>query len=90
MTEAQFTQPVFQFLDHAIREYGDYLYMGLVFASIPLIGWILSRGFRQKRPQLHSFISILVVRPPPPPIPPLMIPPERVPFASEDENSFSA
>ena len=92
MTEAQFTQPVFHFLDHAIQEYGDYLYMGLVFAAIPLIGWILSRGLRRERSQLHSFISILVVRPSPrpPTIPSFTIRGEREPFPGDDEDSFSA
>lgn len=92
MTEAQYIQPVFHFLDNAIQEYGDYLYMGLVFAAIPLIGWILSRGLRRKPPQLHSFVSILVVRPPqpPPPIPPPVIRGEREPFPGDDGDSFSA
>jgi hypothetical protein len=91
MTEAQFIQPVFQFLDNAIQEYGDYLYMGLVFSAIALIGWILSGGLRRKRPQLHSFISIFVVRPSaqPSPISPPMIRGEREPFSGDDEDSFS-
>ena len=48
MTGAEFMQPVFHFLDNAIWDYGDYLYMGLVYASLPLIGWILSGGLRRK------------------------------------------
>lgn len=92
MTEAQFMQSVFHFLDAAIQEYGDYLYMGLVFAAIPLIGWILSRGLRRNPPQLHSYISVLVVRPPqqPPPIPPRIMRGEPEPFPGDDEDSFSA
>ena len=48
MTGAEFMQPVFHFLDNAIREHGDYLYMALVYASLPLIGWILSGGLRRR------------------------------------------
>jgi len=44
MNGAELLQPVFQFLDRIIREDGDILYMLLVYASIPLIAWILNGG----------------------------------------------
>jgi hypothetical protein len=37
MTGAELLQPVFHFLDTMIREYGEVLYLLLVYASIPLI-----------------------------------------------------
>ena len=77
MTGAEFMQPVFHFLDHAIRDYGDYLFMGLVFASLPLMGWILSGGLRRKlsRPVSAAPMTIIVIRPPsqpPPLLPPIL------------------
>ena len=50
MTGAELLQPVFHFLDRMIREYGDVLYILLVYASIPLIAWILSGGLRLSSP----------------------------------------
>lgn len=40
--------PVFRFLDDLIRDYGHLLYMGLVYAAIPLCLWILFGGSRRK------------------------------------------
>ena len=44
----QLLEPVFHFLDRMIYEQGDILYMLFVYASIPLIAWILSGGLRRK------------------------------------------
>ncbi len=49
MSVPQFDQHFYQFPSRLIREYGDYLYMLRVYASVPLIGWILSDGLRRKR-----------------------------------------
>jgi hypothetical protein len=86
--------PVFHFLDRLIHDYGDILYMGLVYTSIPLIAWILSGGLRRKpsRPVSATPLSIIVIRPPsyPPPLPPTIIGSERDPGANEDGDSFAA
>ena len=66
-------KPVFDWLDGLIRDHGDYLYMLLVYISIPLIAWILSGGLRRRCPRQTSItaIPIIVIRPPsPPPLPP--------------------
>jgi hypothetical protein len=94
MNGAEFMQPVFHALDNAIRDYGDYLYMGLAYVSIPLIGWILGGGLRRKlsRREPGAGVAIIVIRPPvcPPPLPPPTIGSARDSFAEDDEDSFSA
>ena len=42
--------PVFKFLDHCIHEYGDFLFIVLVYASVTFLAWFLSRP-RTHRPQ---------------------------------------
>ena len=66
--------PVFKWLDHLIAEHGHHLYMALVYASIPLIGWILSGGLRRKESR-QRHIAVIVMRPPvhPPPLPPVAL-----------------
>ena len=44
-------EPVFRFLENAIHEYGDDLYLGLVYVSLPVLVWILSGGLRRRFPQ---------------------------------------
>jgi hypothetical protein len=58
-----------------IREYGDVLYILLVYASIPLIAWILSGGLRRKQSRQLNHPSIIVIWLPvrPPPLPPPII-----------------
>lgn len=53
--------PVFQWLDEMIREHGDTLYMLLVYASIPLIGWILFGRSRRKSARENQTPSVIVV-----------------------------
>ena len=76
---AEMLQPVFEFLDTQIAQHGHILYMGLVYASIPLIAWLLSGGLRRRpaRRDSASGISIVVIRPParPPSLPPPLIQP---------------
>lgn len=94
MTGAEFMQPVFHFLENAIREHGDYLYMALVYASLPVIGWILSGGLRRKSsgPVSVAPLTIIVIRPPlqPPPSPPPIIGSECDSNTDDDGNSFVA
>ena len=67
-------KPVFDWLDGLIRDQGDYLYMLLVYVSIPLVVWILSGGLRRRLPRRTNItaIPIIVIRTPapPPPLPP--------------------
>jgi hypothetical protein len=68
--------PVFHFLDGMIRDYGDYLYVLLVYVSIPLSAWILSGGLRRRQTRPHPAVTIpvIVIRPTvqPPPLPPII------------------
>jgi hypothetical protein len=41
-------QPVFDFLDGIIRDYGDILFMLLTYAAIPFLIWVLCGGLRRK------------------------------------------
>lgn len=70
----QMLDPVFRFLDGLIRDYGDYLYLALVYASIPLIAWILRGGLRRRDPGRAAHASIIIIHthvgpPQPPPLP---------------------
>ena len=83
--------PVFRFLDGLIHDYGDYLYMALVYVSIPLIAWILSGGLRRKQ-STQEHTSIIVIHSPvrPPPLPPPIIGRESDPPPEDDGHSFAA
>lgn len=86
-------EPVFHWLDRLIHEDGDYLYMMLVYVSLPLIAWILSGGLRrrQARQQHIAIIPVIVIRHTvePPPLPP-ETPPDDRPQADDDAQSFAA
>jgi hypothetical protein len=95
MNAVQFDQPFYHFLDRMIREYGDYLYMLLVYASIPLIGWILSGGLRRRRrlPEPgNPPVIIVVLRQPaePPPLAPPIIGRESAPEHAKRDKRFAA
>jgi hypothetical protein len=66
--------PVFRFLDAVIYNYGDLLYLLLVYVSIPLIVWILRGGLGRRMGWHRSGTTthIIVVRDKvqPPPLPP--------------------
>ena len=75
LNPAAVLNPVFNFLDALISEYGVYPYLVFVWLSLAVIAWILSGGLRRKRSQGNSatVISgvIFTMRPPiqsPPPI----------------------
>ena len=86
-------EPVFHWLDGLIHEDGDYLYMALVYVSLPLIAWILSGGLRRRQAgqQQIATIPIIVIRQTvePPPLPPEIRPDDRPP-ADDDAQSFAA
>jgi len=85
-------EPVFHFLDMLIHDYGDILYMLLVYALIPLLAWILSGGLRrrQARSQPVVTIPIIVIRQSvePPPFPPSIQPDDRPP--TDDDSQWFA
>ena len=86
-------KPVFDWLDGLIRDHGDYLYMLLVYVSIPLIAWILSGGLRRRWPRQTSItaIPIIVIRSA---LPPPQLPPDFggnfQPHSDDDSQSFDA
>ena len=90
MNGPELLEPVFHFVDGLIRDYGDILYMGLVYATIPLIAWILSGGLRRKK-SWQNHTSIILIRTPtrPPPLPPPIIRRESDSFSDDDGDSFA-
>jgi hypothetical protein len=75
-------QPVFDFLDGVIRDYGDIFFMLFVYAAIPFLVWVLCGGLRRKflaGKHLPAALPVIVVHipvgmpaPPPEPLPPLV------------------
>jgi hypothetical protein len=65
-------KPVFDWLDGLIRDQGDYLYLALVYVSIPLLVWVLTGGLRLHLPRQTHTTAIILIRStaPPPPLPP--------------------
>jgi len=62
--------PVFQFLDGIIAEYGDYLFLAFVWLSLLVLAWIFSGGLRRKfpnQPQVRAGIGIVIQPPGPQP-----------------------
>jgi len=84
-------KPVFDWLDGLIHDQGDYLYMLLVYVSIPLVAWILSGGLRRRLPRQTNITAIILIRPttPPPPLPP-DIGGDYQPPSDDDVQSFDA
>jgi hypothetical protein len=75
LNPATVLNPVFNFLDALISNYGVYLYLVFVWVSLRAIAWVLSGGLRRKRSQGNSTMIIsgiiFTTRPPnqsPPPI----------------------
>jgi hypothetical protein len=48
---AELLDPIFNFLDALIQNYGVYLYLVFVWLSLAVIGWVLSGGLRRKSPR---------------------------------------
>jgi len=57
----QMLDPVFRFLEHLISEYGHLIYIGLVYAAIPLCAWILFGGSRRKSSRGQSPAPRIIV-----------------------------
>jgi hypothetical protein len=54
LNPATVLNPVFNFLDALISNYGVYLYLVFVWLSLGAIAWVLSGGLRRKRSQGNS------------------------------------
>lgn len=83
----QMLDPVFRFLEHLISEYGHLIYIGLVYAAIPLCAWILFGGSRRKSSRGQSSAPrIIVIHQPA-----VCTPPEELfdPFPSPREPDWS-
>jgi hypothetical protein len=71
---ANLLNPVFNFLDALISNYGDYLYLAFVWLSLGAIAWVLGGGLRRKRSQENSvtvtpaiiFTTRPIIQSPPP------------------------
>ena len=50
LNPAELVDPVFNFLDTLIQNYGVYLYLVFVWPALLVIAWIFSGGLRRKRP----------------------------------------
>ena len=62
--------PVFQFLDWIIAEWGVYLFLAFVWLSLILIAWIFGGGLRRKIPdQPHARDGLGIIIQPHRPLP---------------------
>ena len=74
LNPATLLNPVFNFLDALISDYGVYCYLVFVWLSLAVIAWVLGGGLRRRQPPGNSgtvyFGIIFTTRPPkqsPPP-----------------------
>jgi hypothetical protein len=82
LNATELLQPVFDFLDGLIRDYGDILFMLFAYAAIPFLIWVLCGGLRRKflagkpatsvSPVVVIYLPPGIARPPPEPLPPLI------------------
>ena len=91
----QLLDPVFDFLNTVIEDYGLYLFMGFVYVVIPFLVWVLSGGLRRRLfkgkpvPNIPPVIIFRVPgRPPQPPqaFNPFPLPHERPDCHCDDEH----
>jgi hypothetical protein len=58
LNPAAVLNPVFNFLDAVISDYGVYLYLVFVWLSLGAIAWVLGGGLRRRRSQGNSITVI--------------------------------
>jgi len=71
LNAGELLEPVFDFLNAAIADYGVYLYLLLVWLSVMAIAWIFSGGLRRRFPNQsrgRGGIGIIIQPHSPPPI----------------------
>ena len=56
LNPAMVLNPIFNFLDAMISDYGVYLYLVFVWLSLGAIAWVLGGGLRRKRSQINSAV----------------------------------
>jgi len=90
LNPATVLNPVFNFLDALIQDYGVYLYLVFVWLALLTIGWILSGGLRRKQSHGNSVTVIpgiiVSMRPPIQSPPPIII--TNVDPVQNDENEI--
>ncbi|MGA9450132.1 MAG: hypothetical protein WBW41_02180 [Verrucomicrobiia bacterium] len=90
LNPATVLNPVFNFLDALLQDYGVYFYLVFVWLAVAVIAWVLSGGLRRKRSQGNSatIISgiIITTRPPMHQPPPFII--ADVDPARNDDNEI--
>jgi len=75
LNPADVLNPVFNFLDSIIQNYGVYLFLAFVWLSVLVLVWVFSSGLHRKFPnQPHVCAGIgIVIQPHTPPSPPALI-----------------
>ena len=58
LNPATLLNPVFNFLDDLISDYGVYLYLVFVWLSLAVIAWVLGGGLRRRQPPGNSVTII--------------------------------
>lgn len=88
----QMLDPMFRFLDDLICDYGHFLYMGLVYAAIPLCAWFLFGSRRESLGEQSVAPRIIVIHQPPERTPPEEtfdpFPPTRKPDWTDDDRHW--